>query len=150
MARSYADGRRYAEDTKTPVVRSKAEIEKLLRDCGATKFISGWDASKGVDVVQCFIDDRMLRFEILQPDESEAGRLSVAQEERRRWRVLVMLVKAKLDAVRSGDSTIEDEFLANLVLPDGKTVGSWARPQIAAVYEEGRMPLALLPGESDV
>ncbi len=147
MGRTYADGRRYAEDTRTPVPTSKAEIEKLLRDCGATKLVLGWDSVRGLDMIQCFIDDRMLRFDVVQPTEEEAYPLKVAQEERRRWRVQVMLVKAKLEAVRGGDSTIEHEFLANLVLPDGQTVGAWAGPQIATSYECGDMPLALLPGD---
>ncbi len=39
----------------------------------------------------------------------------------------------------------ESEFLAQLVLPNGSTVGEWARPQVAAAYASGEMP-ALLPG----
>lgn len=149
MGRSYRSGRRYAEDTKTPTSRSRAEIEGLLRDVGATKLISGWDSDRGLEIIQCFIDGRMLRFEVAQPTEVEADPLTVAQEERRRWRVQVMLVKAKIDAIRSGDSTIDQEFLANVVLPDGKSMLAWATPQLEAAYESGAMPRALLPGDVD-
>jgi hypothetical protein len=40
----------------------------------------------------------------------------------------------------------EEEFLACIVLPNGKgTVGDWLMPQIDKAYESGKMP-APLPG----
>lgn len=59
---------------------------------------------------------------------------------RSRWRALYLIIKAKLEAVESGISTIEREFLYDIVLPDGKTVGEFMTPQIAAAYETGEMP----------
>jgi len=47
-------------------------------------------------------------------------------------------------AVESGISVFEDEFLANIVLPSGESAGDWMRPQIAEAYRIGTMP-ALLP-----
>ncbi len=64
---------------------------------------------------------------------------------RQRWRALALVIKAKLEAVSAGISVFEDEFLANIVLPDGQLVGQWLRPQLAVSYEGGRMP-PLLPG----
>ena len=58
-----------------------------------------------------------------------------------------MVIKAKLVAVEAGISTIEREFLADVVLPDGHTVGQWVAPQLDKIYERGEMP-ALLPGAS--
>ena len=46
----------------------------------------------------------------------------------------------------SGITTLESEFLANLVLPDGGTVGDWLAPQIDEAYATGRMPPMLGPG----
>ena len=143
--RRYDKGRRYAEDTKVPASRSRYEIERLLTTCGATGFLAGWSQDQGKHVIQCFIEGRMLRFTVALPDEESAHPLSVEQEERRRWRALLILIKAKLDSIRSGDSTLDNEFLANLVLPDGKTFADWAGPQIENVYSKGKMPL-LLPG----
>ena len=41
---------------------------------------------------------------------------------RERWRMVVLLTKAKLEAVKLGLSTVEKEFMPSLVLEDGRTV----------------------------
>ena len=61
-----------------------------------------------------------------------------------RWRALLLVIKAKLEAVTAGISTIETEFLANIVLPDNTTAGEWMLPQIDRAYRSGEMP-PLLP-----
>ncbi len=53
-------------------------------------------------------------------------------------------MKAKLEAVEAGISSFEDEFLSATLLPDGSTVGDWARPQLEAAYTRGLMPGRLL------
>ena len=55
-----------------------------------------------------------------------------------------MVIKAKLEAVTAGISTVETEFLANIVLPDNSTAGEWMIPQIDQAYRTGDMP-PLLP-----
>ena len=55
-----------------------------------------------------------------------------------------MIVKAKLEAVASGVSILDDEFMAHIVMPDGRTVSEHVRPRIAEAYESGDTP-ALLP-----
>lgn len=67
------------------------------------------------------------------------------QAVRQRWRALALLIKSKLEAVESGITVFEEEFMAHVVLPDGKTVGQHLLPQIAHSYESGHMP-PLLPG----
>ena len=42
---------------------------------------------------------------------------------RQRWRALLLIIRAKLEAAEAGISTLETEFLANIVLPDGRTAG---------------------------
>ena len=60
---------------------------------------------------------------------------------------LLLVIKAKLEAVTAGISTIETEFLANIVLPDNTTAGEWMLPQIDRAYRTGEMPLCCpLPG----
>ncbi len=83
-------------------------------------------------------------------DRAEARRWSASdalweQACRQRWRALALVVRGKLEAVEAGITTVEDEFLAHLVLPSGETFGEWAGPQLEAAYERGQMP-ALLPG----
>jgi hypothetical protein len=68
------------------------------------------------------------------------------QAGRQRWRALALVIKAKLEAVAAGITTIEDEFLAHTVLPDGSTVGQFMKPQLAVAYEQGSMPTTLLLG----
>lgn len=63
---------------------------------------------------------------------------------RSRWRSLYLVIKAKLEAVDSGISTIEREFFYGIVLPNGKTVGELMAPQIEDAYTTGKMP-TLLP-----
>lgn len=55
--------------------------------------------------------------------------------------------KAKLEAVESGISVFEDEFMANIVLPGGRTVSDEVRPKIAIAYSTGG-PANLLPDYS--
>jgi len=59
-------------------------------------------------------------------------------------RALALVIKAKLEAVESGITVFDDEFMAHIVLPDGSTVGDFMKPQIEQVYLTGQMP-PLLP-----
>ena len=63
---------------------------------------------------------------------------------RQRWRALALVIKAKLEAVETGITGFDEEFLAHVVMPDGKTVGDHLLPQVDAAYKSGKMP-ALLP-----
>ena len=63
----------------------------------------------------------------------------LAKEEKRRWRALLLVVKAKLEAVETGIATFEDEFLAYTVLPGGKTVGEIVTPKLSRVYQTGEV-----------
>jgi hypothetical protein len=65
-------------------------------------------------------------------------------EWRRRWRARLMWLKAQLEYAE--DVPLAEAMLANLVLPDGRTFGAWATPQIGQMYEAGQMPPMLGPG----
>lgn len=41
-------------------------------------------------------------------------------------------------------ATVEREFLADIALPNGQTVGELMRPQLQEAYGSGRMPPMLL------
>lgn len=154
---------RYAEKTDVPTERSRNEIEQTLSRYGATAFGYGWDAAAAVVMFE--ITNRRIRFRLPLPDRNarefryvrvnssqylrdatpEQQQARWEQACRRSWRSLALVIKAKLEAVESGITTIEEEFLAHIVLPNGATVGEWARPQVALAYERNEMP-ALLPG----
>lgn len=149
---------RYAENTSVSVDRSRAEVERVLQRYGASSFAYGWDA--GRQMIQFDYSTRRVRIVLDLPDpkakeftrtptglarSEQASRAAWDQSVRQRWRALVLVIKAKLEAVESGITTFEDEFLAWTVLPSGGTFGEWARPQLDEAYMGGHMP-ALLPG----
>lgn len=76
---------------------------------------------------------------------AEWCRRRVDQVARERWRALVLLVKAKLELVALGISTVEREFLADIALPDGRTVHEAMRELLQRAYETGDMPPLLGP-----
>lgn len=149
---------RYAENTQVSSDRSRAEIEKTLRRYGATAFAYGWDTEAATLMFE--IANRRVMFRLPMPDPSDkaftltptrkarsssAAEAAYEQAVRQRWRALALVIKAKLEAVAAGITTVEQEFLAHIVLPDGRTVGQHTQPVIAAAYETGEMR-PMLPG----
>jgi hypothetical protein len=148
----------FARDTHVSVDRSKAEIEQLLRRYGADQFFTGWDADAAV--IGFRAQGRFVKFHLPLPSRTDAkftrtpsrGTRRTSSEAdrhweqacRQRWRALALVIKAKLEAVASGITTFEDEFLAHVVMPDGQSVGDWVRPQVEDAYLSGKMP-PLLP-----
>ncbi|WP_447044038.1 hypothetical protein [Vreelandella sp. H-I2] len=148
---------RYAENTNVSSERSRAEIEQTVSRYGASGFMYGWD--NGTAVMAFQMHGRRIRFDLSMPDrnrsdftQTETGRerapaqAAKAWEQacRQRWRALALVIKAKLEAVESGITEFEEEFLAHIVLPNGNTVGHWMLPQVESAYSRGEMP-PLLP-----
>ena len=139
--------RRFAETTKVPVSQSRGEIEKMLARHKCQQFGTAVDYLEMKARVQFTAHDRMVRFTVAVPDPKKFRREQEhQQEERRIWRSLLLVIKAKLEAVETGIATFEQEFLANIVMPNGRTVAEIVLPQIAESYATGRMPLALAAG----
>ena len=69
------------------------------------------------------------------------------QGAREAWRRLLLVTKAKLELVLDSGRSVESEFLADVLLPDGRTVHEALEPQLARSYADGQMP-PLLPGAS--
>lgn len=150
---------RYAADTSVSVSNSKAEIERIIERYGATGFMSGWSADQAM--IAFAMNQRQIRFVLTMParddkdftHHSKGSRTAEAafkaweQACRQRWRALALVIKAKLEAVESGISVFDDEFMANIVMPNGRTVSEEVRPRIAHAYETGSMP-PLLPDYS--
>lgn len=154
---------KFAAHTDVPVAKSRAEIEGLIERYGATGFMSGWQGNRAT--VQFRLTDRYIRFVMELPDPSEdrftltrinqframqrrspdAARKAWEQACRQKWRVLALLVKAKLEAVDAKIATLEEAFFADIVLPDGLTVYEKARDQVALAYAQGAS-VPLLPG----
>lgn len=127
---------RYASTTKVPVSRTKEEIERVLTKYGADQFLYGWEEHKAQ--VGFRADGVMVRLVLPLKDYSD-------QQIRQQWRILLLLIKAKLEAIEAGLSTIQEEFLNDIMLPNGQRVGEFMIPQIESSYSNGKMP-KLLPG----
>lgn len=124
----------YAARTDVPLDQSIAQIVKLLRKAGADRIAQAEEP--GRIAVQCFLNDRLLRFAIGLPDGPQARR--------QRGRALLLVIKAKIESIESGVETFDEAFLANIVTPDGRTIAQWAVPQIERAYAEGKMPTQLM------
>ena len=148
---------KYAANTEVSSDRSRMEIEKTLRRYGASQFAYMTSAEKAM--IAFVIDDKQIRFVLPLPDMDDFQYTATGRERsetsqmtewekagRQRWRALALVIKAKLEAVECGISVFEDEFMANIVLPDGRTVSQFMLPQIKRAYELGEPPQLLLEG----
>jgi hypothetical protein len=133
--------KRFAEGTDVPVSRSKAALDELLRRHNASQVILGADHERAAIFVAFTLGGRQVR---LKAAVSREGRRNPEQLEREVWRALLLITKAKLEYIAMGQSSIESEFLANIVLPDGRTVVEDVAPKLALAYETGHLP-PLLP-----
>lgn len=144
--------KRFASKTSVPVERSKQEIELALTRYGADGFMSGWDNQTSTAMLGFRFKERQIRMSLPLPKPADyrgsprSVEEAVAQDTRQRWRALLLVVKAKLEAVESRVATFEQEFMPYIVMPNGQTVGDIALPQIARAYETGSGTMRLLPG----
>ena len=149
----------YAKDTNVSSEISRLEIEKTLIRYGADNF--AYATASGKAMIGFSMSGKQVRFILPLPKKEEfqftpTGRDRTEKSQydaweqgcRQRWRALLLVIKAKLEAVECGISVFEQEFMANIVLPDGSTAGDFMLPQIARAYETGIMPpmLPMLEG----
>lgn len=153
--------RSYAEGTTVSVDRSRAELEQLVRKHGGTAFFAGWQAGTGYGVT-FEVRNKRVRFLVRPPTPDELPALRQAararrrqvrdegvlidEELKRRYRELVLLVKAKLVAVAGNIAQFEEEFLPYFVLPGGQTVAERLLPDLDRAAQTGRLP-PLLPDQ---
>ena len=145
----------YAKETNVASETSRLDIEKTLIRYGADQF--AYAATPGKAMIGFTMHSRQIKFILPLPKRDEfrltdTGRTRTDKSQqdaweqacRQRWRALLLVIKAKLEATECEISTFESEFMANIILPDGKTAGEFMLPQIAAAYQTGNMP-AMLP-----
>ena len=152
---------RYAAKTEVPVEKTRAEIEATVRRYGADSFLSGWEGDSAMLQFRCA--GRFVKFVMILPSreedrfcvyllgsvryrrKSEQAAKLWEQACRQKWRALALMIKAKLEAVESGIVTFEEEFLAHVLMPDGRSLYEHAKAPLAHAYDTGGSQ-ALLPG----
>jgi len=161
----------YATQTVVPEEKSRADIEKMLReDFGAIACASGYapNGTREIAFVTFRMYDRSVRIAIKMPTLADVsgtmkGRTrskamalkSLAQARRQRWRSLWLAIRAKMDRV-AGELTDEEqaemfrrEFLADTVVGRNQTVFEVMDERISEAYLSGGLPSLALPGAGE-
>lgn len=154
----------YAQDTSVSVERSQAQIQQLIISRGAGQFAAMFDLEHSRAIVLWTMNGRQIKLFVPLPDQNEdrfkfptrggkhqyhrenpEGRRRTLWEQscRSRWRAILLIVKAKFEAIDSGCTTFEREFLADTVMANGKTLSQWAEPQVEAMLVSGKMPKSI-------
>jgi hypothetical protein len=155
--------RKFAAGTEVSIEKSRAEIERMITRYGATS--TAFMNAPGRALIMFEAKKRRVVFELPLPDPQERrflrdgrGSLRTLEKQReayeqgcrQRWRALALVIKAKLEAVESGITNFEDEFLAHIMMPDGETVAAKVKPVIESWYIGGSMqPLLPPPQQSE-
>lgn len=144
----------FAKDTSVTPEQSMAEIKATLKRWGASG-LAQYEDERCVKI-GFKTKDRQVKFSLPLPDMNsdefirkagnQTGRKGEFSEKqydqavRQRYRALLLTIKAKLESVETGIETFEEAFMAQLVLPDGRTMDEWAAPQIEKIYNGQAMP----------
>lgn len=135
----------YAKNTSVSIERSQEEIKKTLRRYGCQRF--GVMEEENSAYVLFTINNLNIQIKIDLPNQNDdefqltpSGKARSEnsafqawdQSVRSRWRSLLLAIKAKLEAVECGISSVETEFLPFIVLGNGSTVGQEILPGLQA------------------
>lgn len=138
--------RRFAEGTKVSVESSRGEITGILAKHGVVRM--AWATGPDGDHLQFELEGGQYRLDMTRPTaeslrERDGHEYAYPQnidwhakaeaEWRRRWRANVLLLKAKLEFIEGGDTTLDRELATFRVLKDGRTLGE--------VMDSGGLPL---------
>ncbi len=166
--------KRFAEGTEVQVSKSRDELERLLAKHGAAQRMIVVDDTQGLARVQFSMQGRMVRLDmhtkpegLPDPKRTDYGQKATCpqgwsgwtaqrrqdwvagkadQFAREAWRRLLLITKAQLEIVADGSRTLEEVFMAHILLPDGGTVGDRLKEQLADSYASGNMPKLLGSG----
>ncbi len=149
----------YAHGTEVTVDRSKSELKRVIYKNGAANYKYGEEEDRAM--VMFSKEGRIIRFIIGFPPPGSrefthtlgrgtkrtqsAAYKEYEAEHRRRWRALILSVKAKFESTASGIETFEEAFLAQILLPNSQTVAQAVLPNVADAYEKGKVKVNLIP-----
>ena len=146
----------YAAKTNVSPEKSQAEIERTLDRYGASAFGMMKRGNRAMVMFEIQRLTVQIAIALPNPNDDEftttangraksasAARGAYEQAVRQRWRALLLAIKAKLEAVEAGISTLETEFLPFVVMGDGRTVADHILPELRQHAESGKMPQLL-------
>jgi len=144
----------FASNTSVSPEKTQNDIRDTLRKYGAGKFGIMEEASNAYVMFE--FDRLMIQLTVGLPDKKEFVKTETGrprkksavdeaynQAVRQRWRALLLAIKAKLEAIECGISTIEKEFMAFVVMPDGKSLGDHLIPKLKDISQTGKLPRLL-------
>jgi hypothetical protein len=152
---------RYASGTEVTIDKSEAEIKKTLMRYGADDIVTGQSSRKGKAFVQFWYESLHIMVEIPLPtieekkfqltekgNERSEHQVQIEYEKacRQQWRVLLLLIKANLEAVENRIMEPQQAFLPWLILPNGQTVIKAVEPGLKKWIESGEQPKLLTFG----
>ncbi len=145
----------YANNTSVSPEKSQEEIKRTLRKYGADRFGVMEERTKAHVMFEYSRLSIQLTIELPERSEfeiTETGRTRTAaaietahnQAIKQRWRALLLAIKAKLEAIECGISTIEQEFLAFMIMPDNRPLGDHLIPKMHQIAQNGKLPKLFL------
>ena len=157
---------KYAAKTEVTVEKSQAAVLKVLKRYGATDHMVG--EYQGMHAIGFKMKGRNVRILLPKPDPKSSKlrydgrgyartivqqRNAYDQAEKQAWRALLLIITAKLEyldrlvdnGVGQMDALFEQVFLADIVTPNGQTMGEVAAPALKHAYSTGIMPPLLPP-----
>jgi len=142
---------RFAKDTAVSTQRSEVEIKRTLLQYGADDIVSGQSQRLNQAFVQFryaglpvevriplpnALDKRFMLTGKGRKRHMEAARAEWEKVCRQQWRVLLLLIKADLEAIENKLMKPEEAFLPWLRLPDGRTLITALQPAIPQLLNE--------------
>lgn len=146
---------KYAEGTTVSVESSQVEIKRAVVKYGATAVMIG-DEPRAGGGIEFEMRGRRIRFRVRYPDPKDKEFTQIAPyrtrapaearrrweaECRRLWRVLLLTIKSRCEAVENGLVSFEEEWLPFIVIPgENRTIGELLVPQLDEVYRTRTLP----------
>ncbi len=134
---------KYANRTSVKPEKTRMQIESTLARYGASGFMYGWQGSQAVIAFE--FESKQIKFILPIPNRNDfSTQNGHDQAVRSAWRSLLLLIKAKLEGVESGIRTFEQEFMPDIVMPNGMTFSQYAIPEIRKAIKSGAMPTLMI------
>jgi hypothetical protein len=130
---------KYAKNTTVTIESSQNEIQNLIKKYGATKFAIDWDSN----AIIFEFHNRTIKLQIKYPNREEFEYASNKKKrsesvienkyqmaKRQAWRILVLYLKANLEAIDSGILTMDQVFMPYFLMKTGQTLSEYVLPQL--------------------